>query len=181
MSNEASVPSSKREQYISRWGARKKTKLADLLTSLISGIEPQALWCEPINGPKRLEPFQGLIVGDVSGAWQTQSRHPFQEARLFYSDGMLHLLTEGEQTRWSAWFQETNGTEPKWCPARSDDLADNGQETLPALEAIERKVLLPDQLDSRGLRLHVVSKWKIRVTEYRAFGRLYWWRLEPYA
>jgi len=161
----------------------------DLLVHFLKeGPRPLLLWCEPVNGPVRLQTHVGLMLPEY---WQDGRNLRLSEAHLFYDKGLLHIATRAGQTRWAAW-REVDRPEAAaipWCP--------DPAERLPVRQYLRhmRPVLLNSEGAARqgsqkgkgnaqtedierGLRKAIVPTDRAFAYEYYERGVPRWWRLE---
>jgi len=130
---------------------------------------PLLVYRDPSNGPQRIAGFVGLSTPDRLGR-----DVPLTEARLFYPDGLLHLVADGNATRWAVWCE--GDAAPSWYEV-------SGAGRSPRLPATVRaqRVLLRQRPGGgdvcTGLGEADVSGKQIGARLYYEDGVLQWWRL----
>lgn len=142
---------------------------------------PLAVWCEPVNGRSPISGFVGLgTAQDITRMLQPLSAPSLYEARLFFPEGTLHLVTQGNGVRWVAWWEDKQGVVPQWCP-------ENGSPPGSATMLCRtRRIVLrgaastrPDSID-RGLQGAGTLGQSVTAIEYYERATLRWWRLDPH-
>lgn len=143
--------------------------------------KPRVLWCEPTPTRERLDEFPGLWV-EPSSPPNSQSVE-IEEARLFWHDGWVHLLTGKSGVRWAAFYEENQTPKeenrtPKWLSAVPTS---EGTTELawPVMVRSAQPILLLQDLRRYGL-----TKYKdklanrLKVIKYYTGSTLVGWRLE---
>jgi hypothetical protein len=169
--------------------------LDKLLADQLAKHPPELVWREPINGPKPIAGFQGLATADALAKLRktgSDEQPALVEARLFYDHGLLHLLADGQGTRWAAWLDKKSESptadvppatpadqpqaaydSPAWRPATVD------KPKSAAFSRTSRPILLRHEDRRRGLQLVTgLSDKTTTAFEYYQQGVLRWWRLE---
>src|SRR5262245_28402262 len=91
-----------------------------LLARLLS-TAPKFVWVEPVARRRRQDGVVGLWVGTAPGLADRLGEVAVAEARLFWPDGVLHLLAALGRTRWSAVWEPAESMRPDWlAPLRPD-------------------------------------------------------------
>ncbi|MGM0488873.1 MAG: hypothetical protein ACQESR_19205 [Planctomycetota bacterium] len=131
--------------------------------------QPLLIYREPVNGPRRITGFAGLATPNCLG-----SAAPLAEARLFYPDGMLHLVAHGGETCWAVWVEGKQ--EPRWFKVHGE-----GDPPAELVTVRDEKVLLRTRPGNNAVRTGlgeaVVGKQQLTVRLYCEAGVLQWWRL----
>ncbi|MCR4412726.1 MAG: hypothetical protein NUV77_09910 [Thermoguttaceae bacterium] len=155
-------------------------KVLDLLRGRLADKEklPLAVWCEPVPGRAPVEGFVGLSTGENTAAMLASSSPSLGEARLFFGQGMLHLLANGAEVRWAAWWE--GEAIPKWCPTngtqpQTADMVRRQRPVFLAGDTVGRP-----RKAHRGLRGASGLGEAVTLVEYFQGTNLRWWRLEPH-
>ena len=139
------------------------------------------IWCEPVNGKHRV---QDLTTLANATEWNAPPDIPLAEGRVFFADGLLHLLAGSGETHFAAWVaddgeegKDSPPSRPAWCPAPA-----HGPLAAMCVKR-ERSILLADPRARqsatavrRGLSGSSLGK-QIQAIEYYEQGNLRWWRL----
>lgn len=140
--------------------------------------EPAVLLLEPVNGKERLHRFQGLTLSD---RWNSDATVDLAEARVGFEGGLLHLLAQGTDVRWAA-FWCGGGAPPAWVPEGAPVEEESSESEsypvlLPNSVAARLKEPRAGGAVDRGLRVPDVGDVELEIEEYRSRGRLRWWTL----
>src|SRR4051794_12105715 len=107
-------------------GSRPGRLLAGLLPDLLAG-GPALVWCEPTPTRVRHGDFAGLWAGEYARLTSlVREDVALDEARLFWLRGMLHLVADGQGTRWAAFREREPGaapTLPVWLGSLAGSMA----------------------------------------------------------
>ncbi|MFV2066387.1 MAG: hypothetical protein ACC645_05365 [Pirellulales bacterium] len=163
----------------SLWTGSCSGDAAEWLNDLTKTHKPLLVWCEPVNGRSRRNGF-GLV--DLEGLIALPKRS-LAEARLFYDDGLVHVVAAEDGLRFAAWREGMHEQVPAWCPAGATPPSDQ-QEGASSPKAMlrtktQRIVLLNTSAGTRGLDVTHVGD-AVRAVEYYESGVLRWWRLEAH-
>lgn len=171
---------------------RIKRPLAQVVAELGGSLDLVFVWLEPANAARRTASPVGLLTPAKLSA---EALCPLVEARFFYSQGLLHLLAEGAETRLAAWWEGEPGQSPAWLTAAvkrpdaklkdAQDCAGSTTAAAPAdgnargLLRTERPIVLSQARSERGLRcVGDEIGAKVQAVEYFQDGQLRWWRIQ---
>ncbi|MFM9966013.1 MAG: hypothetical protein ACKV2Q_32935 [Planctomycetaceae bacterium] len=156
------------------WTGSVDESLTLFLAKHLESHSPRLVWREPVNARHRQKDFIPLAIPPLSGSL---SDVELCEARLHYENGMLHLISDGTQTRFAGWIEADKAAAcPAWVPVGASLFAAD------ALVRSESDVLLQRPAKQtavqRGLRLSQLNgAEKLATLEYYHQGTLRWWRL----
>jgi hypothetical protein len=130
---------------------------------------PELLYQEPVNGPRRIQGFHGLVT--VDSTWKPERE--LVEARLFYSAGVLILAAGDRGTRWAVWNEGAD--RPAWCP-------EGRSAGMPLLDRLSSSILLWQVTDNRGLggayvKREEAGQARLKAWTYYEQDVLRWWRI----
>jgi hypothetical protein len=152
-------------------GKDGQTVAAQLHFLLQAASKPDIIWCEPTPRKERLKDFACLWVKDFAKLLphlDAQAGVALDEARLFWSDGWLHLLASQTETRWAA-FRENAA--PAWLTP------DPSQQATWEVRREEENVVLLKDLHRYGLVGLAFPKNDCKVQLYSQDSRLVGWKL----
>ncbi|NLF73163.1 MAG: hypothetical protein GX575_29355 [Candidatus Anammoximicrobium sp.] len=88
-------------------GSTTKDVQALVKEQLDQQAKPLLVYRDPVNGPDPIAGFAGLAAPDRVGG-----EAALAEARLFYLDGLLHVVSDGTGARWAVWCEGSH--RPSW-------------------------------------------------------------------
>jgi hypothetical protein len=167
MTNQANLPETWRV-----WSDRDNARDVQAMLQEQLSVQPQPILIhrDPVNGPRRIPGFAGLATPA-----HLRNAVPLVEARLFYPNGLLHLVAEENGTRWAVWVEGTQ--EPDWFKQLGEPQAPKQRITVH-----DETVLLRSSPDRNaiqtGLGQALVEHNQLTVRMYYDAGILQWWRLK---
>lgn len=161
------------------WHNRVGLPIGQVLKEQLAKRRPPLFWREPANGPEPLEGFHALLTPDDSTSGESWN---LTEARLFYPDGLLHLVADRDGTRWAAWCASQTADKSPGRPTWIAIAALAASETPNARVSLEvrppRKLLLRQGGISGQSVTILASEKSLVAVKYYDSGVLRWWRLE---